>query len=417
MSELSTFTAKTLVQKILHRNVFIEMSNLITYGGTLLNRDGNGDQKQLIVGGYTRDAISSQCRKAAIRDSISENLWYRTRLIGKYIRNEFKTMYPETSEEHLEALELVAYLYFCDKFDTDKETKKITNTKQLIGISVSEAKAFCETVANNFSEKELKKLASYGKDGKIKKDNDKLKVLSNNMVPFKIDDDTALFGRMATSDTLSTIRSAASYSFAFSTNASNNDVDYFTARDTYSDFLYGLETKGAGHLDERPVNSNCFYEYCNFNLGTYFMNKLSNFTEEELCNHELVKETLRLAVDHLIETIKRTMLVSPKAMQSQMASYPVPDCVYLTIKEGQPRSYESAFMKPIVASRDESVTDKSVKKLVEEINDETFSTGNVLHAYWISKYSEKPKNVEKVNMYDGLEALRKVLYDLLETNY
>lgn len=411
-------TRKEIIRDLLPHNLHIEINQLITYGGSLLNRDGNGDQKHLIVGGTKRDSISSQCRKAAIRDAILDEKVFSTRHIASWVRNTAKKKNPELSEEYLTQLVYFVCLLFGAEVKKDKKSGKYPVTiKNVVCMGENEVEKLTDEILSNYpdslpikNEKDSYKLI----------DDEKIEQLKKEISMSFINYDIALFGRMVTSGIIHSIDSAASYNFAFSTNASNDDSDYFTARDTYANFLQGLEltdfdNQGSAHLNTRDVNSNTFYEYSEFNLGIYLENCLIGLSAEAIIDENKVKCRFKEAIDHLIDAIEATVLESPSAMQHQMASKPLPDCTYITLKEGRPITFESAFEKPVYASENRSVAEKSIQKLVEAINDDTYEVGRYLKKYWISKTNtEIPIESEQMKFNDTLNDLKGYLYDMFE---
>ncbi|MFS8544251.1 MAG: phosphoribosylglycinamide formyltransferase, partial [Limnochordales bacterium] len=68
--------------------------------------------------------------------------------------------------------------------------------------------------------------------------------------------DTALFGRMVTSDLFARVDAAVSVAHAFTTHAETAETDYFTAVDTLN-----VDDAGAGLVQDTELTSGVFYTY------------------------------------------------------------------------------------------------------------------------------------------------------------
>ena len=82
--------------------VRLELNGLRAFGPSLLNRDENGDAKKVNVGCIPRTAISSQCRKSAIRNECIE------------VQSALSRRAPE-----------IITAYICDHYGVDRKNEEL----------------------------------------------------------------------------------------------------------------------------------------------------------------------------------------------------------------------------------------------------------------------------------------------------
>lgn len=408
-----------LIQQLFkNHGTFLEIHSLRSYAPGLLNRDDNGDAKTAYIGGTKRTIISSQCKKSAIRQECIESRSSRTRRAPECIVSYICETY-DIDEKHKDDYLKIAYMLLSGKKDVNEKNSDNYMTPTIISIGNEDIKRIGNAIVKYFPiDKNIdfkKKKIAYSIEDK-ETFNSLLKELKNTVKASKVDYDICLFGRMSTSEVVSSEDSASWFNFGYSTNKNHNDSDFFVAQDVYSQataLFTNLNTEpGAGHLNIRDINSDTFYDYAGFSLNAYVENAMKGADFE---NKEEIKERLKSAVDYFCEAVEKTITVVPTAMQHQMASFPDP-VVYVTLKENaRNTTYDDAFESAVEDGNENSVMAESVKRLVESINDSPFETGDVIKKYWVSKkkYSELAniENVEKLTLQELLSDLRGYLYD------
>lgn len=383
----------------------LEIHNLRPTSPTLLNRDGNGDAKTAIIGGTVRTLISSQCRKSSIRNEALNSRSERTRRAPERIACYIKETHPEVTEEYLEsAMKLVCEILGEHTEDKKKKENRHYITSVVITVGKEDVKRIGDTIVEKYG------LEAIPKDAK----KELSKELGSLVECCKLDYDICLFGRMSTNEIVDTVSSASYFSFGFSVNENAGDNDTFTAQDTFDSqcSLFGNFGTGAGHLDDRTISSDTFYEYCGFSIPAYLENVMKGVDFED---KELVKERLKHAIDYLLEVVKLCVIQAPTAMQHQMCSMNSPVSFVALTRGSQLTSYGNAYEHAINPRdyEDESILDVAVDKLVDVANDDTFFYGEYLKKYWLSKQYKDKANIEDVNvckLVEMLEDLRGYFY-------
>lgn len=422
-------THDLLQQLFKNENCALAIHMLRSFGPVLLNRDDMGDAKRINIGGYDRTMISSQCIKAAIRRHLIEQTSNRTRRTPEIIAVYLKEKYDLTDAQVEQYIKL-AYLILTSKGKDSDYTfsLNVINTHYITGntlnVSTEELESIGEELIKFFpldhevefkEEKDTKKKVtgySIAQDADVEAFKDLRAKLKSMIDATQINYDVALFGRMSTSDIVSSETSAASYSIAYSTNKNHNDSDYFTTQDIYlpatSLFKNLDENSGASYLNNRDIGADTFYSYCNFDLDVYFENIMHGI---DYSDAEAAKARLKQGIDFLLEVVESTLVVPPTSMQHQMASAPIP-VAYITLSTNAARvTYNDAFEEVIPDGS--SIMKQSVEKLAESINDNPFETGESIVKYWISQKKYAPANlpgVVKCNMRTVLADIRGYLY-------
>lgn len=431
--------------------VRVELNGLRAFGPSLLNRDENGDAKKVNVGCIPRTAISSQCRKSAIRNECIEVQSALSRrapeIITAYICDHYGV---DRKNEEL----VKFYLTLCYSLLTEKDKElaqgklsipsEDSNPNWLIDtpvrICAADVKRIADSIMKYFSTD-----ADFGKieekksdDGKKKsyeftKEESKdsfvklYKELKAAIASYAVEYDVCLFGRMATSTIVKSYDSAANFNEAYSTTPCCFDSDFFTTRDTLYDsasvLFSELDTAtGSGHMNSRDITADTFYWYSNYNLNAYIENIMIGFdySDKSKENEEVLKMRIREAFDYLIEVTEKTITTVPATMQHQMASSPDPAIVHVAVKKNsQPKTMDFAFAEPVYANDGVSVLDESVNRFVEEACDNTFETGEFMMECWLSKakYANEIKNVagaERTNLHELISELKRVLYETID---
>ena len=155
----------------------------------------------------------------------------------------------------------------------------------------------------------------------------------------------ALFGRMLADLPQANQDAACQVAHAISTSALEREFDFFTAVDD----LKPDDTSGADMLGTVEFGSSCFYRYVALDLDKLTKN-LDNDNE--------------LTQKGLVAFLKAIIKAKPSGKQNSFAAHNDPEYVAVTVRtEADPRNLANAFEKPIRPSREQSLTEVSVKQL------------------------------------------------------
>ena len=348
---------------------YLNLNVLISHTASCLNRDDLGMQKTLLFGGVRRTRISSQALKRVMRNSSyyreqlgtpsirSRNLGLITdhlrgqlagefdeAIIGRTARLFVDNVTPPT-EEDLEA---------ADAPDAAGGEEK---SRSVAPWCVAEIRALCGRVAQVLAEgltaEESAKIAArhaqlqekYAKaKTKPAKAPPSLRALEEEELDKKIvrqlrgpaqtagQDfnqavDIALSGRMTTSGLMTPVYGALSVAHAFTTHASEPDIDWFTAMDD-------LDAQGAGHISTQEFSTGVFYRYACLDLGClqHNLGAAPRARALEVARH----------VAHLLAT------EVPSGKQRAFAAYDHAEVVLASFSH-KPLSLGNAFENPVKA--------------------------------------------------------------------
>lgn len=280
-----------------------------------VNRDDTGRPKTAIYGGATRARISSQCWKHAMRERFKEmcaedNLGYRTRQVEALIADELKKHDFNHEQASKKATEIV---------------KKVNTGKKVI----------TSNILFFISDLQIKKLVELHLSGEKDK-NAYIKVLKENPSI-----DIALFGRMVADDASLNVDASSQVAHSISTHAIQNEYDYFTAVDDYSN----EDSSGAGHLGTMEFNSSTMYRYATINVT------------------DLAKQIDSDVAQAVKDFIDAFIYAMPTGKQNSYANRTLPSMIYVTLREDMPVNLCGAFEKPIYST--DGYVEKSIQALYE----------------------------------------------------
>jgi CRISPR system Cascade subunit CasC len=195
--------------------------------------------------------------------------------------------------------------------------------------------------------------------------------------------ESALFGRMVTSDTEANIDAAIHVAHAFTVHAEETESDYFTVVDD----LRGAETgeSGTAGIFDTELTSGLFYGYVVVDVPSL----VKNLGNDQALAGRVVEHLL-----HLIAT------VSPGAKRGSTAPYAYADLMLVELGSGQPRSLAAAFRKPVTLTGDS--LDETLTLLGERLRglDAAYGSGEIRAAL-----CTRPCELPGVAGFTGLDAL------------
>ena len=319
---------------------FIQIHTLHTYPAALLNRDDAGLAKRLPLGNAVRTRISSQCLKRHWRvtddqfalSKLDVPMSIRSRgtleLISQRIqKNGITAVLAQTAAEALRDAGLL------DKGGKDKKGDDALKTGQAVLMGVPEI---------DYLVSRCTELAQSSPDEKTLKTNiiSALKGEKKNIEAIKHGSglESALFGRMVTSDILSSREASVSVAHAFTVHQAQVENDYFTVVD---DLQKDGETGSAGIFDTE-LASGLYYGYVVVDVPQLVEN-LEAIAAKNCFVDGTPAERRELAgrvVQHLLHLIAT---VSPGAKRGSTAPFDWAKFMLVEAGDWQPRSLAGAF--------------------------------------------------------------------------
>ena len=298
------------------------------------NRDENGQPKTAIVGGVTRQRISSQCIKRTWRMSDvmrSVEVQYSTRTRGIGVKAE-EDLLASGMDAKLARKNAVGIASAFGKVDKKKEPQN----SEMVVIGHEEADAVNSLVSK------------LGRD-KREATEEELAALQKDTTSV----DVAMFGRMRAANPSFNTDASVYVSHPLTTNKSVIDADFWTSVDD----LKSLDEEadgGAGGMGDVEFGSVTYYTYIQVNMDALAKNLGGK-------NDEAKKVALKL-----IEAIATT---SPSGHKATFGSEV--RASFMRVEVGQPSGnlFSKAFEKPV------NGTPESIKALKEAVDAETTAYG------------------------------------------
>ncbi len=318
----------------------VQVHLLTAYPAALLNRDDAGLAKRIPFGGAVRTRVSSQCLKKHWRETpeVSDLGELAERSTRIYERRIVEPLIRDHGASEAEALVIAQYL-MANTVDTKPvkgdDGNETARSGQLLVLSRAETRFLAEKAvdiltrvreagASAADAKELAKVFSLDKAAK-KELEKQLKTLAASV-------DTALFGRMVTSDLFARVDAAVSVAHAFTTHAEAAETDYFTAVDTLKT---AEDDAGAGLINDTELTTGVFYTYAVLDMEQLRGNLGAEADKAERLASQLVRAMAT---------------VSPGAKRGSTAPFAYAEFVLLERGPQQPRTLANAFLQPVQAN-------------------------------------------------------------------
>lgn len=297
---------------------FVQLHLLTAYPPSNPNRDDLGRPKTAVYGGVTRQRISSQAIKRAIRehdgfrDALSGAIGERTQRLGEVVEAHVREKNADTATATSIARQVAGAF---GKLKSEKDPHP-TRIEQLAFISPDE-KAFALELADRLlakeelpDGKELSKIALRKADGAA---------------------DIAMFGRMLADAPDFNREAAVQVAHALTTNRVDVDDDYYTAVD---DLKKPSEDAGAGFIGEAGFGAGVYYLYICIDRALL----LKNLAGDAI-----------LAARAIEALVKSAAMASPSGKKNSFANHVLAEFILAEKGDGQPLSLAGAFLTPIGA--------------------------------------------------------------------
>ncbi len=346
---------------------FIQIHTLHTYPAALINRDDAGLAKRLPLGDTVRTRISSQCLKrhwriADGRFALSElavPMAIRSRGTLELIRQRIveDSIAEPLAQAAAEALRDGGLV---DKAGKEKKGEDALKTGQAVLMGRAEIDYLvqrCSALAQENPEEAALKTAVL----KMLKDE------KQNITALKHGSglESALFGRMVTSDVLAGRDAAVYVAHAFTVHEAQVENDYFTVVD---DLLQETGEAGSAGIFDTELASGLYYGYVVVDVRQLVEN-LEGIAAPDCFSAATPPERRELAgkvIEHLVHLIAT---VSPGAKRGSTAPFDWAKFMLVEAGDWQPRSLAGAFHDalPLSAPDRQPIRERAVGYLRDEI--------------------------------------------------
>lgn len=336
---------------------FIQIHSLASYPAVLLNRDDSGMAKRLPFGGTTRTRVSSQSLKRHWRfageanhddaarvpfslQSLGLPMGDRSKDIMKYAVMPAASAFASAGATALHAdvlatleNEMLLRLYG-DKAGDSKNRQALffghPEIEYLQRVALEQLSPATTTpeLANVTTAPDKKVLKAFAERVK-----ENLKPLRDNLRALALGAglESALFGRMVTSDTASNKDAPVHVAHAFTVHAMERDLDFATAVDDLRNRDESADAGSAGMFDIE-LTSGLFYSYVNIDVALLVANLSGDATQAGA------------VLGRLVQLIAR---VSPGAKKGSTAPFAHAEWLMVEAGDDQPRTLANAFRQAV----------------------------------------------------------------------
>jgi CRISPR system Cascade subunit CasC len=374
---------------------FIQIHTLHNYPGALLNRDDAGLAKRLPYGDAIRTRISSQCLKRHWRmaedhfslTNLGVPMAVRSRVTLDLIRKKLieKGLSEALAQSACEGLRDAGLL---DKGGKESEGKKALETGQAVLMGYAEidylVKRCAELAQENTEVRALKEgIAKFLKDEK--KNIEALKHGSGL--------ESALFGRMVTSDVLASRDAAVYVAHAFTVHEAQVENDYFTVVD---DLLREAGEQGSAGIFDTELASGLYYGYVVVDVPQLIANLEGEKTKDWATLPSEKRALAGRVVQNLLYLIAT---VSPGAKRGSTAPFDWAKFLLVEVGDWQPRSLAGAFQNALPLNQP-AIREAAVQMLTDEICKLDEAYGAMLDRRFLALDKVAVPNAQRLSLND-----------------
>jgi len=372
---------------------FIQIHTLHNYPGALLNRDDAGLAKRLPYGDAVRTRISSQCLKRHWRvaedhfalANLGVPMSVRSRVTLDLIRK--KLVEIGVSESLAQAAgEGLRDAGLLDKGGKDAKGKEALETGQAVLMGYSEidylVNRCAELAQAHVESKELKAaIVQFLKDEK--KNIEAIKHGSGL--------ESALFGRMVTSDVLASRDAAVYVAHAFTVHEAQVENDYFTVVD---DLLREAGEQGSAGIFDTELASGLYYGYVVVDVPQLIANLEGEKAKDWATLPAEKRELAGRVVQHLVHLIAT---VSPGAKRGSTAPFDWAKFLLVEVGDWQPRSLAGAFQNALPLQQP-ALREAAVAQLADEVGKLDAAYGATLDRRFLALDNVSVPNAERLSL-------------------
>ena len=310
----------------------VQIHMLTAYPASLLNRDDAGLAKRIPFGGAVRTRVSSQCLKKHWRDApgvteLGDLADRSTRIYEQRVAEPLQEQHDATAEE---ARAVARYLMEKTVNTNVVDDNGRLRSGQLLVLTRAETDWLAELGAQVLEAAREAEVDFGGSQVEnVLEDASPLdpKSLKKQLQELPASLDTALFGRMVTSDLFARVDASVGVAHAFTTHEEAAETDYFTAVDTLN-----VDDPGAGLIQDTELTTGVFYLYAVIDMEQL----RDNLGGSDASAARLAR--------NLVEAMAT---VSPGAKRGSTAPYSYAEFVLLERGDEQPRTLANAFLEPV----------------------------------------------------------------------
>lgn len=329
---------------------FLQLHTLTSYPAALLNRDDAGLAKRIPYGGAVRTRISSQCQKRhwrTARDSewsfkhTGAPLSVRSRMIVETaVEPRLRGLAPKVDAAIIEAAgkALSRALYSEKAADPRKRQALLLGWREVDALA-SQLLPIVQS-ATTLADAEAAAEALY-KDKAAKKVLSAVRAQAGTLAAGL---ESALFGRMVTSDPAANTDAAIHVAHAFTVHQQETETDYFTVVD---DLKSEESDAGAAGVFDAELTSGLYYSYVVVDVPLLVAN-LTGVAPDGWRGGDVDRALAATVVEHLIHLIAT---VTPGAKLGSTAPYAHAALILVEVGSRQPRSLAAAFEQPVRAGK------------------------------------------------------------------
>lgn len=420
--------AKSMIDKA-NLPLFFTFDMIKSYGPAVLNRNRNGLQKSVMVGGSERQVISSQALNRVIREQMADAVFLRTKTghlaVADKIINDAKENNENISNEQINcAMFLAAMIMYQDDKTTPKETKPLDvgdsyntfRSKTSDPYSSRDIETFAEIVKTALKDQDViaetdKAIESakkaFDKGGKSK--TVKLSIgektvkyvikAKTYMKTRKIDIAQAFFGSFATSVTCESVESAVKKGIAYSITPYQSAQNDWTAVNTFfpkSESLQPLMRDGADNINTSYISANTFYEKAKVDMRCALLNVLKN---ENFNNKDAVRKDIEDAAEYLAYYIWCFAFAVPSGGQHTAYTSSLPDALAVrTARSPQTdMALDNEFFTPVKPSEKADTVKAGIERMkngLENAPDGFYGIDENRKKFWCGPADAVPEGFE-----------------------
>ncbi|MEU3122069.1 type I-E CRISPR-associated protein Cas7/Cse4/CasC [Streptomyces albidoflavus] len=343
-----------------------------------LNRDDTNSVKTMLYGDALRTRISSQSWKRAVREHFQNELGdnaLRTRRIGERVAEVLRgrgwdQALAERAGAHVAAGSSIKWEVAKGKDKQPITNKVLTNALVYLPEDAVEeladiAEAHKDSLTTDFTGKGKSKPESALK-GKI----DKVLLRRNGVIN--------LFGRMLAEVDQAGVDGAVQVAHAFTTHATEVELDYFAAVDDVT--ATRDDETGSGHMGTAEFSTGTLYRFATIDLQEL----TKNLSDD---NDTAVGAARDLAGQFLLSFIESL----PQAKKNSTAPHSLPHLVHVAVRSDRPLSFAAAFEEPVRSAEQGGYVARSVEGLdvYSKAANTLLGPGRVLHAAHASLQFDK----------------------------
>lgn len=374
---------------------FIQIHTLHNYPGALLNRDDAGLAKRLPYGDAIRTRISSQCLKRHWRTAddnfalanLGVPMAVRSRLTLDLIRK--KLIKAGLTEAMAQAAgEGLRDAGLLDKGGKESKGKEALETGQAVLMGYAEIDYLvkrCAELAQDAADEKLFKVAI----AKFLKDEKK----NIEAVKHGSGLESALFGRMVTSDVLASRDAAVYVAHAFTVHEAQVENDYFTVVD---DLLREAGEQGSAGIFDTELASGLYYGYVVVDVPQLIANLEGENAKDWATLPAEKRELAGRVVQHLLHLIAT---VSPGAKRGSTAPFEWAKFLLVEAGDWQPRSLAGAFQNALPLNQP-AIREAAVQMLSNEIDKLDKAYGATLDRRFLALDEVAVPNAQRLSLND-----------------